>query len=145
MLLAFAVIAVFAAFVLIGRRKQRGRRSWRIGAGLLSLGAFTGAVVTAVRGDWIVAAVLALAGLLVSFETRARDSDPKPQAKTPTSDKLMTDAQARAVLGVDADAGADEIQDAYRRLMRAVHPDLGGSSVLAAQLNAARDRLLGKA
>ena len=30
------------------------------------------------------------------------------------------------------------------RLMRAVHPDKGGTAGLAAQLNAARDRLLSK-
>ena len=37
-----------------------------------------------------------------------------------------------------------EIQAAYTRLMRAVHPDKGGTAGLAAQLNAARDRLLGR-
>ena len=31
---------------------------------------------------------------------------------------------------------------AYNRLMRMAHPDKGGTSGLAAQLNAARDRLL---
>ena len=41
-----------------------------------------------------------------------------------------------------ADATAEEIQAAYMRLMRSVHPDKGGTSGLAAQLNAARDRLL---
>jgi DnaJ-class molecular chaperone len=46
---------------------------------------------------------------------------------------------------VAAGAGPDEIQAAYVRLMRAVHPDAGGTSGLAAQLNAARDRLLAKA
>src|ERR1700749_4721518 len=143
MLIAFAAIAVFAAFVLIGRRQQRGRRSWGIGAALLSLGSFTGAAVTAVKGEWLAAVVLALAGLLISFETRAR---PQPQAApAPPSGKTMTDAEARAVLGVGGSTTVDEIQDAYRRLMRAVHPDHGGSTVLAAQLNAARERLLGKA
>jgi curved DNA-binding protein CbpA len=35
-----------------------------------------------------------------------------------------------------------EIHAAYRRLMQRAHPDRGGSAGLAAQLNAARDRLL---
>ncbi|HET6970801.1 MAG TPA: molecular chaperone DnaJ, partial [Phenylobacterium sp.] len=35
-------------------------------------------------------------------------------------------------------------QAAYARLIRAVHPDKGGTAGLAAQLNAARDRMLGK-
>ncbi len=142
MLIAFAAIAVFAAFVLIGRRQQRGRRSWRIGAALLSLGAFTGAGLTAMRGEWVVSAVLTLAGLLISFETRPRNAAPA-DAPAPVN-KPMSEADARAVLGVGATATTAEIHDAYRRLMRAVHPDAGGSTVLAAQLNAARERLLGK-
>jgi curved DNA-binding protein CbpA len=54
----------------------------------------------------------------------------------------MTDQRARALLGVNAQAGVEEIQAAYLRLIRAVHPDRGGTSGLAAELNAARDRLL---
>jgi curved DNA-binding protein CbpA len=50
--------------------------------------------------------------------------------------------EARSILGVGADATREEIQAAYSRLMRLAHPDKGGTSGLAAQLNAARDRLL---
>ena len=50
--------------------------------------------------------------------------------------------QARAILGVTDGASRDEIEAAYRRLIRRAHPDQGGTSGLAAQLNAARDRLL---
>jgi DnaJ-class molecular chaperone len=48
------------------------------------------------------------------------------------------------MLGVDTSASEAEIQAAYLRLMRRVHPDHGGASGLAAQLNLARDRLLGR-
>jgi DnaJ-class molecular chaperone len=50
--------------------------------------------------------------------------------------------EARSILGVDEAATREEIQAAYTRLMRLAHPDKGGTSGLAAQLNAARDRLL---
>jgi curved DNA-binding protein CbpA len=56
----------------------------------------------------------------------------------------MTDQRARALLGVGANASAHEIQAAYLRLIRTVHPDRGGTSGLAAELNAARDRLVGR-
>ena len=56
----------------------------------------------------------------------------------------MSPDQARSILGVGPQASADEIQAAYLRLIRRNHPDQGGSSGLAAQLNAARDVLLGK-
>jgi curved DNA-binding protein CbpA len=54
----------------------------------------------------------------------------------------MSAAEARRILGVGEGATPQEIQAAYSRLMRAVHPDKGGTAGLAAQLNAARDRLL---
>jgi len=54
----------------------------------------------------------------------------------------MSLTEARSILGVDAEATREEIQTAYTRLMRMAHPDKGGTSGLAAQLNAARDRLL---
>jgi curved DNA-binding protein CbpA len=56
----------------------------------------------------------------------------------------MAVAEACAILGVEPDATPAEIQAAYTRLMRLAHPDKGGTSGLAAQLNAARDRLLRK-
>jgi hypothetical protein len=56
----------------------------------------------------------------------------------------MSDQKARAVLGVGPEASVQEIQSAYLRLIRAVHPDRGGTTGLAAELNAARNRLLGR-
>jgi curved DNA-binding protein CbpA len=54
----------------------------------------------------------------------------------------MSVAEARATLGVGDSATPSEIRAAYARLIRRTHPDHGGTTGLAAQLNAARDRLL---
>lgn len=41
---------------------------------------------------------------------------------------MTSRAQARALLGVGEDAGADEVRRAYRRLARHAHPDAGGDA-----------------
>lgn len=65
-----------------------------------------------------------------------------PRTAPPAPAGPMTRAEALEILGVAEGASEDEIQAAYRRLMRAAHPDQGGSAWMAARLNAARDFLL---
>lgn len=65
--------------------------------------------------------------------TPGGSSSPAPPAR----------AEALAILGLAEGATEAEIRAAHARLMRAAHPDAGGSDWLAARLNAARDALLG--
>jgi hypothetical protein len=55
----------------------------------------------------------------------------------------MDRAQALAVLGLPEAASETDITAAHRRLIAGLHPDQGGSDFLAAQINEARDVLLG--
>ena len=57
----------------------------------------------------------------------------------------MTREEAYQILGLAAGAGEAEIRAAHHRLMRAAHPDSGGSDWMAARVNQARDVLLGPA
>lgn len=56
----------------------------------------------------------------------------------------MTAAEAAKLLDIPADASADEIAAAHKRLIAKVHPDAGGTAELATRINLARDTLLRK-
>jgi DnaJ family protein C protein 19 len=66
---------------------------------------------------------------------------PKATPAKPVAPVLPED-EARAILGVGPEAGAEDIRAAHRRLVTALHPDKGGSVELTRRINAARDTLL---
>lgn len=55
----------------------------------------------------------------------------------------MSKEEALDILGLKADASKEDILSAHKRMMQKVHPDRGGSDHLAAQINKAKDTLLG--
>jgi hypothetical protein len=55
----------------------------------------------------------------------------------------MSAAHALEVLGIKTGATEQEIRVAHNRLMKRVHPDVGGSGYFTRQVNDARDVLLG--
>ncbi len=131
--LALAAIAVWA-LARLGRQTEGPRRGhWRVTATLLSAVLLAGGALAMSRGAWLPAAGLLGAGLWLVLSSRIRAVVARSEA--------MSAAEARSVLGVDADATPEQIQLAWRRLMARAHPDQGGSEGLASRLNAARDRL----
>lgn len=132
-------LGAFALLVWVGRRARPylARPEWRIASGTMSaLGLIAGGLM-AVTGKVVPGAILAGAGLVLAMTARRGGMPP------PKPDSLDV-VEAREILGVAANATREEIQSAYGRLIRAVHPDAGGTSGLAARLNAARDQLLKK-
>ncbi|MCV0413488.1 MAG: molecular chaperone DnaJ [Brevundimonas sp.] len=131
--LALAAIAVWALVRLGRQTERRGRGHWRVTATLLGAVLLAGGALAAFRGGWLAAAGLAGAGLYLAWSSRAR-----PQVRS----EPISEADARAVLGVSSGAGEAEIRAAWKRAMTRAHPDQGGTEGLAARVNAARDRLL---
>lgn len=115
------------------------RREWRLLSGAIALAAFAASAFEALRGGWSPAAILFLLGLWLASTTRG-SAGKAPSAPVPS----MGETQARQLLGLGPEAGRKEVLEAYARLIKLAHPDKGGTDGLAAQINAARDRLLRK-
>jgi hypothetical protein len=124
--------------VWVGRKPARVSGVPRLWRALIAALAAVAAVVSALRGGWIPS--LVFVGLSAWLAQTARPARTPPGAP----ETGMSLREARAILGVDESAGRAEVESAYRRLMQRAHPDHGGSAGLASQLNAARDRLLGR-
>ncbi|MFC3069751.1 DnaJ domain-containing protein [Phenylobacterium soli] len=139
---------ILLVLVTAGRagRPVRIRREWRFASGTGALACLVAAAYLGVREAWLPALALVAIGLSLAgttrFNPRVNPRAGRGEAPPPRRE-AMSLAEARSILGVSPQAGREEIQAAYSRLMRMAHPDKGGTSGLAAQLNAARDRLLG--
>lgn len=57
-------------------------------------------------------------------------------------DTPMTVEEAQEILGVDDPFTEADVQDAHKHMIKRVHPDQGGSTYLAQQINEAKDVLL---
>lgn len=74
---------------------------------------------------------------------QASNSNQQQNNHQAPSQTAMNQKQAFEVLGIKPDASKEEIIKAHKRMMQKVHPDRGGSDFLAAQINQAKDTLLG--
>lgn len=83
---------------------------------------------------------LALERRVFAGATR-RAASARAKDRSSESDGRMSRAEALSVLGLQEGASRDAVLDAYRNLMKRVHPDRGGSDYLAAKLNQAKDVL----
>lgn len=133
--LALVGIALWA-LIRLGRQTEGPRRGhWLVAATLVAAACIAGGLLALSRGAWLIGIGLAGAGLWLTLASRQRRG-PLPASS------VLSEAEARSILGVAPGADEAAINAAWRRLMTRAHPDQGGTEGLASRLNAARDRLL---
>ncbi|HEX4339608.1 MAG TPA: DnaJ domain-containing protein [Polyangiaceae bacterium] len=147
LVLGGAVLAIIALLSFSAPDKGRKQIEDML-LGALTVGAIV-LVLTKLGMPWL---ALALALLVTSVK---RYTGGKRAAAEPTADTRresasprqvrgrMTRDEALRVLGLPPGATREQIVAEYRRLMKRVHPDQGGTTYLATQLNEAKDCLLG--
>ncbi len=126
------LIALIAVLALAWWMHTRGEllpalRRWGAVAALALL-----AVRMLETGKPLVAALVAAAALFWWYAAKGRAVE------------ATTERDARALLGVAADADAGAVHAAWRRALAQAHPDAGGSTQAVQRLTAARDLLLAR-
>lgn len=117
------------------------------GAGIAALGTAVGVplwIVFAAGGAFAGAILEEIQRLLatdVADESMKTSSDEKSAHRADKSNEMSAE-DAYKILGLVLGTGEDEVRRVHHRLLKVVHPDVGGSSYLAAQLNQARDRAI---
>jgi len=140
MLYLALAVALFLGWMWL-RSDVIRRGGWRVGAGLLAVVLVVTGAALSIRGEWFIGLPLVLLALASAAGGRLNRRPRQGYAPAPEP-AGMTAAEARSILGVEPGATPEQIRAAYTRLMQRAHPDKGGTTGLAAQLNAARDRLL---
>jgi hypothetical protein len=159
---ASALIGIVALAIIFWFMHKYVRANPRGMAWLLQRGGGLAALIAAtfltVRGQFVTALPLALMGFgllgwmpQLSLGNRdrggaGRAEDPQGGADTrqraaPRAGK-MTEEEAYQILGLQPGASTEDIGQAYRSLMKKLHPDQGGTTYLAARINEAKDVLL---
>ena len=161
LIILIAVIAI--ALILwhkITRAKGEERKKMILWSIIISIMVMLGILAVTGHLNIITAAIAGLIALLpramqllrylplVSrmFQNKGQQYDQQnnhSQSPPPNGKQTMSRQQAIEVLGLKAEFTEEEVIQAHRRMMQKIHPDRGGSDYLAAQINQAKETLLG--
>lgn len=158
MLIVFAAILALTAFVVLIRLLWISARPSKTGTAvtLAAAALIVGLAILAATGrlHWLAAVGAAIVPFLrrgfglIRYLPWIRDlyrhsrNQNGSRSGAASRGSAMSPAEAREVLGLGTHPTRDEVIAAHRRLMQKLHPDRGGSTFLAKQLNEAKQVLL---
>jgi hypothetical protein len=134
--------AAWWIFTKPGRNSKSNRDKLLGGAAVLA------GVVLSLRGAPVFGAPIGFYGLALlgiqagGFQSNRQGPNQGSEYSAPPTSQSMSVSEAREILGVDRDAGEEEIRAAHKTLIKKLHPDAGGSAALTRQVQEARDVLL---
>ena len=82
--------------------------------------------------------IIYLLPYILKVFSRVKQSNPNPRQNIDISGI----EEAYEILGLTMDASDEEIDRAYKELIRKNHPDMGGSEYIAKKINAAREYII---
>ena len=139
-MLLIGILAAIGLWFWFGKYQRKRRK---IPAAWLGIGGTLVGAVLVAKGMPVIGALVATgSGLWLRYGNQLIPGSGPAQPPAPQSQAALNRAEAAELLGVAPDADREAILAAYRRLMARNHPDAGGSTGLAARINAARDLLL---
>jgi hypothetical protein len=144
LLLGGVLLVVFALLSLSASEGEEGRKkAWNTVMGALLVAAL---VFVLIRSglSWVAVVLVVLYSAGQRFRAQRRTEPAGAGQPEPSVARGMSSEEAHAILGVAEGASRDTILDAYKRLMKKMHPDQGGSTYLAARINQAKDMLVDK-
>tara|TARA_R110000782_G_scaffold268689_1_gene365504 strand:+ start:37732 stop:38193 length:462 start_codon:yes stop_codon:yes gene_type:complete len=131
-------LVVIAAWLVWTGRLQRMTTTDGMMLGLAIVGA-----IMAARGKPIMGGVpLAVSAFYALRRFKSPRIAQRPQTPPPRAEDTEAVREARALLGLEADADEEAVRAAHRRLIAKTHPDAGGTQALAEKINQARDIML---
>ena len=158
MFYSFLIIALIGLGIFSLKRWQKlpkeQRKKFAKQAFLWGIATVVLVLVVTGRAHWIMgvlATLLALASRAAQFAQyiplfKQIFGHEKSASQSTTSgvstQQTMSRQDAADILGIDVNASAEEIRITHKKLMQKIHPDRGGSDVLAKQINTAKKVLM---
>jgi DnaJ-domain-containing protein 1 len=142
--LAVVAVVVVLVITLSLQASQSDSEKRRIEHVLTGALVVAGAVYLLTKAGlpWVAAGLILLYSAARRLGNRERST--RYEVRDGNDRPPMSREEAYQVLGLEPGASPERIRDEYKRLMKKMHPDQGGTNYLAARINEAKDVLLGQ-